>query len=272
MQQTQEKNGQTGLVLLLVLMILFVAYHFVLRPILNKEKPSETNSNEPEETEEQRIARIGGELYRAFSLSLEEESVLTDMDRTYLENRLSLYNMSDEFKLYVGFKNLDPKYLTNEPNYNLSEAVKNANGNYYYSGKYILVDPLEEVMIRFFGDLPIYHKTITLDNIRYIYDEAQGRYEVWEAKDKVTSSVKKITYTEVANNQNELYIYEYVAYTDYKDPANLVTSTTHSGNIEVVITPETVSEYLNYMDKYRYVFKKQEDGSYLFSAIEYAVE
>ena len=127
-------------------------------------------------------------------------------------------------------------------------------------------------MKELFGDIPINHKTITLNNSRYVYDEAHERYELWDVKKKTESTEQKIAYKEVVNNETDLYIYEYIAYTDYADPENLQTRTVHNTSVEVVITEENVKDYLNYMDKYRYIFTKQKDGSYLFTSIEYVDE
>ncbi len=272
MQQAREKNGQAGLIILLLLMIGFAVYQIVISPLLNKEEGPNSNSNEAGETEEERINRLGNEFYKGFSLTMEEESVLSQEDKSYLTERLSLYRMSDATKLYLGFKNLESKYITNDDGYSLKEAVQNSNGNYYYSGKYVMVEALENSLKKIFGDIPINHGTFTVQNKRYVYDEFKQRYDIWSTKKKIETTVEKITYKEIAHSQDELYITEYVAYTDYKDPENLVTSTNHNSALEVVITKDNVQENLKYMDKYRYIFKKQSDGNYLFEAVEYVLE
>ncbi len=272
MQQANEKNGQAGLILLLILMIVFGIYQIFIVPILNKEDDKESNSNEHVETEEEKINRLGNTFYNVFALDYEDESILTAEDKNYLSERLSLYRMSDAVKLYLGFKNLDPKYVTTDNGYSIKDAVKNSNGNYYYSGKYIMVGALEDSYKAIFGDVPINHGTITLTNKRYVYNEATNRYEIWGVKKETESQVKKITYKEISNSADELYITEYVAYTDYTNPENLVTRTNHNDALEVVITDENVKDYLRYMDKYRYIFKKQEDGNYSFEAVEYVID
>ena len=272
MQQAQERNGQAGLILLLMVMVGFAVYQVVIAPMLNKEEGPAV-SNEQGETEEERIQRIGHELYQVFFLSADEESVLTTQDKAYLNERLSLQNMSPDMKIYYAIKNLDHKYLMSDSSWSLKEAVKNSNGNYYYDGHYILEDAVIDSLKKTFGeDVPIAYKTVTLNNVRYVYNADAKRYERWTVMNEQTTTVKKVTYIEIVNNQDELYIYEYVAYTDYADPQNLKTTTTHTGSLDVVITEENAYDYLNYMDKYRYTFAKQEDGSYVLLDIQYEQE
>lgn len=269
--KAEEKNGQFGLIVLLVIMIAFGVYQIFISPLLKREKEVE----EPEEiveTEEERIARISEELYQVYSLTLEEESILTTSDKAYLDEKLTLYNMSDQVKIYLGLKNLDSKYYTKDSGYSLKNAVQNANGNYYYEGTYIMIDAIDASIQELFGVIPVSYQTFILTNVRYVYDEINNLYEVWTVKKETESSVEKITYKEVVNNGSELYIYEYVAYTDFSDIENLTTSTVHNSSIEVIITEDNVQEYLNYMDKYRYTFTKQDDGTYLFKSIEYVEE
>lgn len=271
MPQGRETNGQTGLVILLIAMIGFGVYQFVIAPMLVKEAPPSV-SNGPTETEEERINRIANELYLTYSLSMDEESILTTEDRTYLNDSLTLYKMSDVTKLYLGFKNIEKKYLTKDNGYRIKEALANANGNYYYEGTYVMVPALEESIKNLFGDIEIQHQTITLDNAMYVYKPAKNMYEVWTVKKKTDNKKVKITFKEIIPNNDELYIYEYVAYTDVTDPENIITSTIHNSVVEVIITEENVQDCLNYMDKYRYVFQKQQDGSYTFKSIDFIDE
>ena len=271
MPQGRETNGQTGLVILLIAMIGFGVYQFIIAPMLVKEAPPSV-SNAPTETEEERINRIANELYATYSLSMEEESILTTEDKTYLNDSLTLYKMSDVTKLYLGFKNIEKKYLTKDNGYRIKEALANANGNYYYEGTYVMVPALVESLKKLFGDIEIQHQTITLDNVMYVYKPAKNMYEVWTVKKKKENKKIKITAKEIIPNNEELYIYEYVAYTDISDPENILTTTLHNSTLEVVITEENVNDCLNYMDKYRYVFEKQPDGSYTFKSIDFMEE
>ncbi len=270
-EQRRESTGQTGLVIILIAMIGFGAYQFWLSPMLaKKEEPS--NSNAPVETEAERINRIANNLYQVYSLTLEEEGILTSEDKTYLNDSLSLYKMSDATKIYLGIKNLDPKYITKDDGYRVKEALANANGNYYYGGTYIMQKALDESIKELFGEIVLQHQTITLPNVRYVHNAEKEIYEVWKVRVQTTSAKEKITYKEVVNNNDELYIYEYVAYTDFTNPENLVTSTVHNMAIEAIITQDNVQDCLNYMDKYRYVFQKVDDETYIFKSIDYIEE
>ena len=97
-------------------------------------------------------------------------------------------------------------------------------------------------------------------------------YEIWKVKKEKETNIEKIAYKEVVNNNEELYIYEYVAYTDFTNPENLVTSTVHNTAIETIITKDNVQDCLNYMDKYRYVFQKVDNETYLLKSIDYVEE
>ncbi len=254
-EQRRESNGQTGLIILLIAMVGFGLYQFFIAPMLNKEEPP-SNSNAPVETEEERINRISNKLYQIYALKIDEESILTVEDKTYLNDTLTLEKMSDATKIYLGIKNLNSKDLIKDDGYRIKEALENANGNYYYGGTYIMQSSLEESMKNLFGDITVQHQTITLDNVRYVYE----------------TNIEKIAYKEVVNNNEELYIYEYVAYTDFTNPENLVTSTVHNTAIETIITKDNVQDCLNYMDKYRYVFQKVDNETYLLKSIDYVEE
>lgn len=270
-EQRSESNGQTGLIILLLVMIGFAVYQFFIVPMLNKEEEP-SNSNVPVETEAERIERIANSLYDVYSLTVEEEYVLTAEDKTYLNDSLTLYKMSDATKIYLGIKNIDEKYITKDDGYRVKEAIANANGNYYYGGTYIMQKFLDESIQELFGEISVQHQTITLPNVRYVYNADKEIYEIWNVRVKTEIEKEKITYKEVVNNNNELYIYEYVAYTDFTNPENLVTSTVHNVAIEAIITEDNVSDCLNYMDKYRYVFQKVDDEHYLFQSIDYLEE
>lgn len=270
-EQRRESNGQTGLIILLIAMVGFGLYQFFIAPMLNKEEPP-SNSNAPVETEEERINRISNNLYQIYSLKIDEESILTVEDKTYLNDTLTLGKMSDATKIYLGIKNLNSKDLIKDDGYRIKEALENANGNYYYGGTYIMQSSLEESMKNLFGDITVQHQTITLDNVRYVYDTNKEMYEIWKVKKEKQTNIEKITYKEVVNNNEELYIYEYVAYTDFTNPENLVTSTVHNTAIETIITKDNVQDCLNYMDKYRYVFQKVDNETYLLKSIDYVEE
>lgn len=270
-EQRRESNGQTGLIILLIAMVGFAVYQFYISPMLNKkEEPS--NSNPVVETEEERIKRISDKLYNVYSLALEEESVLTTEDKTYLNDSLTLYKMSDQTKIYLAIKNLDKKYITKDAGYRVKEALANADGNYYYGGSYVMTKFIDESLKELFGDVEVQHQTFTLDNVRYVYKPNKDLYEVWKVKQPVKSGKEKITYKEVVNNNEELYIYEYVAYTDFTNPDHLVTGTVHSAAIDIVITEENAKDFLSHMDKYRYVFQKVNDETYTLKSIDYIEE
>lgn len=270
-EQGRERNGQAGLIIILLAMIGFGVYQFVIAPMLAKED-APSNSNEPVETEEQRINRIANKLYQVYSLSVEEEGVLTAEDKTYLDDSLTLFKMSDQTKTYLAIKNLDSQYITKDDGYRVKEAIANANGNYYYGGTYIRKKAIDDSIKALFGEIEVHYQTITLNNIRYVYDENKEIYEIWKVRQKVESPKDKITYKEVVNNNDELYIYEYVAYTDFTNPENLVTNTVHNVAIEAIITQDNVKDCLNYMDKYRYVFQKVDNETYILKSIDYIEE
>lgn len=270
-EQRRESNGQVGLVIILIAMIGFGVYQFFIAPMLNKEE-APSNSNEVKETEAERIDRIANALYKVYSLTLEEEGVLTTEDKTYLNDSLTVYKMSDQTKTYLGIKNLDSKYITRDDGYRVKEAIANANGNYYYGGTYIMKKALDESIKELFGDVEIQYQTITLNNVRYVYDANKEIYEIWKVRQKTETAKEKITYKEIVNNNEELYIYEYVAYTDFTNPESLVTSTVHNVALETVITQENAKDFLNYMDKYRYVFQKVDDETYTLKSIDYIEE
>lgn len=270
--QTEEKNGSRGLILLLIAMVLFIIYQLIIAPIFAKKEENVKKNPENNKTAEEILAETSEKLYNSFALTLEEESIFTQNDRTLLNNKLSLYKMSDQLKLYLGFKNVEDKYYTKDGGYSLKEAIANSSGNYYYSGVYIMTKPLEETMVSLFGNLPIKHQTITLRNTRYVYNEKKNFYEVWITKKALTDKEEKITHKEVVTQGDEIYIYEYVAYTDSSDPNNIKSRTVQQASIEVIITDANKKTYLNYMDKYKYTFKKNKDGNYYFISVEYEDE
>lgn len=270
-EQRRESNGSAALIILLVGMIGFAVYQFYIAPMLNK-KVEPSNTNEVKETEEERINRIADKLYQVYSLTLDEENVLTTEDKTYLNDSLTLYKMSDQTKIYLGIKNLDKKYITKDAGYRVKEALANADGNYYYGGSYILTKFIDESIKQLFGDVEVEYKTFSLGNARYVYNANKEMYEVWKVRKATTSAKEKITYKEVVNNNDELYIYEYVAYTDFTNPDSLVTSTVHDPAIGVIITKDNAKEFLSHMDKYRYVYQKVDDETYTLKSIDYLEE
>lgn len=270
--QTEEKNGSRGLILLLIAMIIFIIYQLIIAPLFVKKEDAGKKDPEKIKTAEEILAETSEKLYNNFALTLEEESIFTQNDKKLLKNKLSLYKMSEQFKLYLGFKNVESKYYLKDGGYSLKEAVANASGNYYYSGVYIKTSPIENTMISLFGELPINHQTITLKNTKYVYNEKKDLYEVWITKNEIKYTEEKITHKEVVAKSDEIYIYEYIAYTDSSNPDNIKSRTMQQASIEVIITNENKETYLNYMDKYKYTFKKASDGNYYFISIEYEDE
>ncbi len=270
-EQRRETNGSAGLIIILIAMIGFGVYQFFIAPMLAKED-APSNSNVPEETEEERVNRIANNLYPIYSLTLEEESVLTAEDKTYLNDSLTLNKMSNQTKIYLGIKNLGQKYIIKDDDYRIKDAIAKANGNYYYGGTYIMKRDLDKSIKELFGDVEVLDQTITLNNTRYVYNEIKGIYEIWTVREKTTTTKEKITYKEILNNNDELYIYEYVAYTDFAHPEQLVTGTVHNVAIEAIITQDNVQDCLNFMDKYRYVFQKVDNETYIFKSIDYIEE
>lgn len=265
----QEKNGIKGLVVVLALMLLFVLYQFVISPLLKQEKEEEPTDTVDEVVD---LDDLGEKLYSQMTLSIGEEFGITDTDKEHLTTKLSIYKMSDPLKITLGIKNVGEEYITYDGGYSLREAIENMDGNFYYSGEYITATAIENSIDNLFGPTPIKHQTITLRDNKYVYDDYKDIYEIWILRKTPEYTEEKITYNEVVANEEEILVYEYVAYTDYKDLDNITTRTVNSKNIGVVITEENVQDYLSYMDKYRYTFSKNEDGNYYFVSIEYMYE
>ena len=265
----QEKNGIKGLVVVLALMLLFVLYQFVISPLLKQEKEEEPTDTVDEVVD---LDALGEKLYSQMTLSIGEEFGITDADKEHLTTKLSIYKMSDPLKITLGIKNVGEEYITYDGGYSLREAIENMDGNFYYSGEYITATAIENSIDNLFGPTPIKHQTITLRDNKYVYDDYKDIYEIWILRKTPEYTEEKITYNEVVANEEEILVYEYVAYTDYKDLDNITTRTVNSKNIGVVITEENVQDYLSYMDKYRYTFSKNEDGNYYFVSIEYMYE
>lgn len=265
----QEKNGTKGLMVMLVIMLLFLVYQFVISPIINTEKIEETKKVEEQEVN---LEELGEKLYAKFSLTIGEEYGITSDDNTLLNSKLSVYKMSDTLKLTLGIKNVGDEYITSDGSYSLKEAISNMNGNFYYSGKYITEEAIEKSLTNIFGAIPIEHQTITLRDNKYVYNKNKKIYEIWGLRKTPKYTEEKVTYKEVVVKDEEILVYEYVAYTDYADISNIKTRTVHSKSVGVVITEDDIESYLSYMDKYKYTFKKNEDGNYYFVSIEYMYE
>lgn len=265
----QEKNGTKGLIVLLTVMVLFAVYRVVIVPILERE---EATGPEPTREDEVTLEEIGEDLYAKVTLTIEEETGITSADESALNGKLSIYKMSDKLKINLGIKNVKEESIVSDGGYSPKEAANNMDGNFYYSGKYITVKAVQASIDELCGPTPIKHQTITLRDNKYVYNPINNRYEIWVLRKTPKYTEEKVTYKEVVAKDEEILVYEYVAYTDYKDLDNIVTRTVHSKRVEVVITEENASNYLSYMDKYRYTFKKNKDGNYYFVSVEYVYE
>ena len=146
------------------------------------------------------------------------------------------------------------------------------NGNFYYSGYYIEQTAIEKSVNSLFGPTPIKHQSVRLRDKLYVYKEYEQYYEIWDYRNMPKYNEEKVTAKEVVVKDDEILVYEYVAYTDFKDLENIVTRTIHTKNVGVVITDDNVGDYLSYMDKYKYTFKKNKDGNYYFVSVEYMYE
>ena len=267
--RNNEKKGTKGLVVLLFLMVCFTIYVWLIAPMLEKEEEVEEKKDEKEEIS---LKELGEQLYAKFTLTESEEYGMTSQDETYLENKLSVYKMSDQLKINLAIKNLTTEYHTYDGKYSLKEAVKNMNGNFYYSGYYIEQSAIEKCVNSLFGPTPIKHQSVRLRDKLYVYKEYEQYYEIWDYRNMPKYSEEKVTAKEVVVKDDEILVYEYVAYTDFKDLENIVTRTIHTKNVGVVITDDNVGDYLSYMDKYKYTFKKNKDGNYYFVSVEYMYE
>lgn len=267
--RNNEKKATKSLFVLLFAMIAFACYMWVVAPMLEEKEVKEEKKKEEEKIS---LTEIGESLYARFALDESEEFGITTQDKSYMENKLTVYKMSDSLKINYGIKNLSEDYHMYDGKYSVKEAIKNMNGNFYYSGYYIAESAVEKSVDTLFGATPIKHQTIKLRDKLYVYKPYEQYYEIWEFKDMPKYSEEKITYKEVVAKEEEILVYEYIAYTDYVDVENIVTRTAHSNNVGVVITEENVAEYLSYMDKYRYTFKKNKDGNYYFVSLEYMYE
>ena len=267
--RNNEKKATKSLVVLLFLMVCFAIYMIVIVPMLEKEEEVEEKKEEKEEIS---LKELGEQLYTKFALDESEEFGISDVDEQHLENKLSVYKMSDQLKVNLGIKNLTTEYHMYDGKYSLKEAVKNMSGNFYYSGYYIKQSAVEDSINALFGPTPVKHQTVRLRDKLYVYKEFEKYYEIWDYKNIPQYTEEKVTSAEVVVKDDEILVYEYVAYTDFKNIDNIVTRTIHSKNVGVVITDDNVSEYLSYMDKYKYTFKKNKDGNYYFVSVEYMYE
>lgn len=263
---THEKNGTKSLIVMLVLIVGFVVYVMIFQPLLEKNEVEKPKEEKPEEVN---LEELGEELYAKFTLDINEELAITDSDKAALNNKLTIYKMSDQLKINLGIKNVGEEYITNDGGYSLKESLNNMNGGFYYSGKFITRTAIDQSMERLFGAVPVEHQTITLIEQRYVYNEKKDIYEIWVLKNDYEGTEKKVTNYEITAKDDQILVIEYVAYTDYKDLDNIKTRTVTRDSVEVVITEENVRDYLSYMDKYRYTFEKREDGNYYFVSVEY---
>lgn len=267
--KNQDKNGTKGLIVLLTVMVLFAVYQVLIVPLLNQE---EVKVPEPVKKDEVTLEELGEDLYSKLTLTMNEEVGITNSDKTALSGKLSIYRMSDKLKINIGIKNIKEESIISDGGYSLKDAANNMDGNFYYSGKYITASAVQTSVDSICGPVPIKHQTITLRDNKYVYNEIKKIYEIWVLRKPPKYTEEKVTYKEVVVKDEEILVYEYVAYTDYKNLDNITTRTVHSKRVGVVITEENVSDYLSYMDKYKYVFKKDKDGNYYFVSIEYVYE
>ena len=265
----QDKNGSKGLILLLLAMVLFVVYQVFIVPLINKE---ETKMTEPTKEDEVTLEEIGEELYSKTTLSPVEEYGIPAEDEALLSGKLTIYKMSDKLKINLAIKNIKDKSVVVDSGYSIKDAAENMDGNYYYIGKYIPADAVQESINSLCGPTPIKHQKIELRDIKYVYNEVSNVYEIWTPRKTPEYTEEKVTYKEVVAKDEEILVYEYVAYTDYKDLDNIKTRTVHSKRVEVVISEDNVEDYLSYMDKYKYTYKKNKDGNYYFVSVEYVYE
>lgn len=264
-----EKKGTKGLFVLLFIMIGSALYIWLIMPMLEKEEVVEEKKEEKEEIS---LQEVGEQLYAKFTLTESEEYGITAEDETYLESKLSIYKMSDQLKVNLAIKNITEEYHLYDGKYSMKEAMQNMNGNFYYSGYYIRQSVVEDTVSALFGDVPFKHQTVRLRDKLYVYKDFEQYYEIWDYRNLPTYTEEKVTFEEVVVKDDEILVYEYVAYTEFKDMENIITRTLHSKNVGVVITDDNVADYLSYMDKYKYTFKKNKDGNYYFVSVEYMYE
>ena len=207
----KEKNGTKGLIVLFTVMVLFAVYQILIVPLLNQE---EVKVPEPVKEDEVTLEELGEDLYSKLTLTLNEEAGITSDDNTALSGKLSIYKMSDKLKINIGIKNVKEESIVSDGGYSLKDAANNMDGNFYYSGKYITASAVQASIDSICGPVPFKHQTITLRDVKYVYNDIKNIYEIWVLRKTPQYTEEKVTYKEVVVKEEEILVYEYVAYTD----------------------------------------------------------
>lgn len=253
-----KKDSNLGFIVLLIVLIGSIGFVFLYMYMNNNKPKIKTKVVEEEKHSKSEIEN----LYKYVKFSFEDDYSLTNEDLLLLETELSKEKFSDSFKVYLGIKSITSDYISK-----INTASITDQQGYVYSGKYIKSSLVKSQISKIIGNIEYNDSTITLPNIKYVYNQSTNNYDIYEKN--YTPNINKITYMESNYDDNNIYIIEYSAYTNTSVNPNS-SYTRHTKLLPINITTENINENLDIIDSYKYTFSYDKDSdSYKLNKIEY---
>lgn len=254
----KKKESNYGIIVLLIMLMGAVGFVFWYeyqknKPVKVEEKKEETIEHTDEEIKE---------LYENVKMTYEQEYSITKQDLELLETGLTREQFSNELKVAYGIKNIPEEYISKTN----TKTITDKDG-YVYSGKYIRTDRVKTQLSRIIGPVEYTDTTIVLPNVKYVYSKDIDGYQIYEKEYK--PNIEKVTYIESEWDKDNIYITEYVAYTNISVTPN-ISYTRHNKLLPINITEKNIVENLDIIDAYKYTFSYNENVSkYFLVKIEY---
>ena len=234
-QEKLPKKRFTFMDLLLTLIGLVLIGYGVLTIVNPQEKKQEEKKEEiPEPTQ-----KVDVSTYVLFNVN-DSSNIYTEDDIKALPNGLDVTSLSN--------------------NAILSYAARSAAWTYVDGKSYITEEDLDKSVKKIFGDIPYTKAPFSYSNKSITYNKETKRFYLLSENDNVFN-YKKYYHKEVIDNDTELMIQEYVAYTD-----DTKSWTINNAPLDIKIDNTNIDDNYPKLKYYEYTFVKEND-SYILKRI-----
>lgn len=198
----------------------------------NDNKNNSSNSNITSKENKNESVKIDYKKYIELD-EIEETNVFNSDDIVSIDNGLDVNKLSNNAKLALASK-LVKKYT-------IDEKI------------YILEEDLDKSLKNLFGDINYTKSKFEIGNNIYIYNQETKRYYLL-GNNEISKSYKKYNYSVVEENDNEMIIKNYIAYTDNDNTFSITLGKT---KIDIIINNDNIKQNYKVLKYYEYKFIKE---------------
>lgn len=255
-EQVKKKDSDIQLLTIIIILALTFAGYYYLKN--NKKEVEKPNEEELTHTEEEI-----NELYESAYLPFEYDYYLNKEDVAKIDEGLVSDDITNNMFLLYGLKSAPQDKMI----YEGGATQTTDKEGYKYTGIYIKATYIQVELNNIFGVAKYNNQSIKTLEYKYVYDAKNNLYRIYQKE--YVPKIEKVTHIEYDWDIDNIYIYEYVAYTKLTG-AQQTSYTRHNNLLPINITEDNILENLDIIDKYKYTFAYNKNvKKYLLSEIKY---